>query len=825
MKVGIREIADAALRDALRTVEHLVPGGRQQGHEYVAGSILGGPGRSLSVNLSTGAWADFAGDKRGGDLVALAAACWAVGQWEAAQRLDAELGLGQLQRTAAAAAPAAPAQQAGRRWVLAGPGPETWQSVVGAHPEGGRLVHAWPYRDAHGGVLQVVARYELPDGGKDYRPWTWKSDGQRSQWRQGGPAEPRPLYRLDLLAQRPAVPVLVCEGEKSADAAQRLLGDGWVVTTSPAGAKSANKADWSALSGRTVWIWPDHDAPGAAYAQAVGARVAGARIVDLSRLAVALGWKPAEGDDAADLEAEQPECGPAVAAAILAQAPAAGGSSPAGSGAQAAPVAEEDPEDHGVGEYAMAWRGWAGWVALRGVVPDAAWSWRGADGRIAHSVDTECLRDEWTHQYRLTGAKLRDADRTLIVAVWERRRREQARRELVASVLGQPRQLAAGQAELRRMLRAWTGAEDPLQVAVMAHFLWQVRRRAARLPCEWDLMPVLYGPQGSGKTTAVERLCSVWRELDVPATAQQLTDAREGGLLATALVARWDELSGTNKVESDAIKRTISQATLAFRKLHTHDHVVKARVTTLIGTSNLPVHMVVRDTSGARRFAQIEVQKADHDEVNAIDYTLVWQAVSEHDAAPILPMLDQLRVHQRGLVQRDQVTAWLDAEAAGEIGRGPFGTLTYTRPDCPDPTIVPGVHGDNSARQRGERDPGGWTLSQVSQRLAWWGRDFGRGQVNIETIAQRLIQMGWTARQLRVGAGLTARRERRYFPPAEVLAAAAAAPDDEVEPDQVADLRRQLAEAVAAADYRAAARLAETLEAALGGARGDHAPW
>ena len=42
--------------------------------------------------------------------------------------------------------------------------------------------------------------------------------------------------------------VIICEGEKSADAATRLL-PGFVAVTSPNGSKSAGNADWSPLRG------------------------------------------------------------------------------------------------------------------------------------------------------------------------------------------------------------------------------------------------------------------------------------------------------------------------------------------------------------------------------------------------------------------------------------------------------------------------------------------------------------------------------------------------------------------------------------------------
>ena len=60
------------------------------------------------------------------------------------------------------------------------------------------------------------------------------------------------------LAQRSDAPVIVVEGEKTADAAGKIFPD-YVCMTSPFGAPSAAKADWTPLHGRTVVIWPDND--------------------------------------------------------------------------------------------------------------------------------------------------------------------------------------------------------------------------------------------------------------------------------------------------------------------------------------------------------------------------------------------------------------------------------------------------------------------------------------------------------------------------------------------------------------------------------------
>ena len=166
---------------------------------------------------------------------------------------------------------------------------------------GRRLAGIWTYRGADGATLGYVARYQ-DEAGKEVIPFFQRDE--HDAWRPGAAPTPRPLYGLDRLAARRDAPVLVVEGEKAADAAQRLLPE-YVAVTSPGGSNAAGKADWSPLRGRQIYVWPDADQPGERYARDVArlARAAGAasvRIIDNAALWRAAGREAKDGLDAAD---------------------------------------------------------------------------------------------------------------------------------------------------------------------------------------------------------------------------------------------------------------------------------------------------------------------------------------------------------------------------------------------------------------------------------------------------------------------------------------------------------------------------------------------
>ncbi|MGI8570392.1 MAG: hypothetical protein ACR2KT_15745, partial [Methylocella sp.] len=152
------------------------------------------------------------------------------------------------------------------------PVPADAPPMPNAHPKFGNPSARWPYRDASGALLFEVWRFD-PAGGKEFRPLSLRCVSGRLEWQWAGVAEPRPLYGLDRLAANPGAPVVIYEGEKSADAAARIFPKS-VCITSPGGSQAASKADWPPLAGRRVLIWPDADKPGQKYAAEVAAILA-----------------------------------------------------------------------------------------------------------------------------------------------------------------------------------------------------------------------------------------------------------------------------------------------------------------------------------------------------------------------------------------------------------------------------------------------------------------------------------------------------------------------------------------------------------------------
>lgn len=255
---------------AMDVCQALLPAGRRVGNKWHAGDVGNNPGDSLNVELDgprAGLWYDHAAGT-GGDLIDLARAVLNTDNRGAFKWAREFLGIPNDRK---------PAEFHPLRKAFRRSDKDPWM-------HGSR---SWAYHDEMGNIVAHVVRFDLPGGGKDVLPLRFlpPDDGlpdplNPSQWRWRGWRAPEqvPLYNAHLLRRRPSDPVLVVEGEKTADAAADLF-PGHVVVTWQGGSKTAIRADLSLLGGRDVSIWPDNDDPGRAAATVLASRITGARIV------------------------------------------------------------------------------------------------------------------------------------------------------------------------------------------------------------------------------------------------------------------------------------------------------------------------------------------------------------------------------------------------------------------------------------------------------------------------------------------------------------------------------------------------------------------
>lgn len=94
-RIDFTGINSAALRALPSLLSRWLPDGHREGHEWVARNPRRADRKagSFRINMTTGRWADFATDDKGGDVVSLAAYLAGTGQADAARNLADMLGV------------------------------------------------------------------------------------------------------------------------------------------------------------------------------------------------------------------------------------------------------------------------------------------------------------------------------------------------------------------------------------------------------------------------------------------------------------------------------------------------------------------------------------------------------------------------------------------------------------------------------------------------------------------------------------------------------------------------------------------------------------
>jgi hypothetical protein len=260
-KIDFDAINAMALASFESLLRQWLPDGKKSGAEYSSVNPTRNDSHvgSFSINIFKGVWQDFATGDGGSDPVSLYAYLFHHNdQGAAAKELGALLGVDSVKPVKSVESKK-PTKASPSDWMPMIP-PENAPEAHKAHIKRGIPEQVWCYRSASGSPLGYVYKFNTSDGGKVTLPLSWcrnKLTGAE-EWRWMAFAEPRWLYGMDRLNEKPRAPVLVVEGEKCADVATAELPHLACVSW-PGGCKAVAKADWSPLAGRDVIIWPDCD--------------------------------------------------------------------------------------------------------------------------------------------------------------------------------------------------------------------------------------------------------------------------------------------------------------------------------------------------------------------------------------------------------------------------------------------------------------------------------------------------------------------------------------------------------------------------------------
>jgi Ti-type conjugative transfer relaxase TraA len=128
-----------------------------------------------------------------------------------------------------------------------------------------RLGATYEYKNRDGELLGYVVRVLDEEGKKHTLPVSYCHNAKANihKWWLKGFSDQgyKPIYGAEKLGQSPLQSVLIVEGEKAAIAATKIFPE-YTVISWMGGSAAASKANWKAVGGREVTIWPDNDAAG-----------------------------------------------------------------------------------------------------------------------------------------------------------------------------------------------------------------------------------------------------------------------------------------------------------------------------------------------------------------------------------------------------------------------------------------------------------------------------------------------------------------------------------------------------------------------------------
>lgn len=614
----------------------------------------------------------------------------------------------------------------------------------------------FPYRRADQSLMGYVLRRDMQDGKETPMVmWVRLPDGKEC-WARFPFSKPRPLYGLDEL--RDARQAIVVEGEKCRD--QLAAATGRTVVSWAGGTQGVKHTDWTPLAKRNVVIWPDADKPGLATADEI-ARIltdlgCTVRVMDVMRDDPAKGW------DAADAMADGWDKGtidefmrttvrpwsPPVAAGAPAEP--AGKPAPIGAGkpaVEARTTQQEQPapatvtqlhtrktvaaDDSWLLNLVMTEKGmpkpgatknWALFLEHhKDIAGTFAWDMFKMRVMLLRRPPWENGTGEWTPR------AIQDRDYSEAV-MWLEVRQMAPKASNIAAVIQTVAEhcgfdplrdyLGAlvwdGKPRVATWLSYYLGVEDG-EYARAVGLCWLVSSVARGLlpGCKVDTMPILEGPQGALKSTAIRTLYGDRFFTDGLSDIGSKDAKMEMQGVWGLEVAEMQKL---NAAETSEVKKFLTQQTDRYRPPYGRSVIEAPRRVVLCGTINPEGNAYLKDPTGARRFWPLVVGKLDlvalaedRDQLWAEAVTMFkagtkWWVQEEH--------LDVVKAEQE---KRTDVDVWVDTIAPAIKGQSSISLL--------DIFALLGIPKKDAGWQHSGR------VGRIMQKLGWRaGRDRRNGE-------------------------------------------------------------------------------------------------
>jgi hypothetical protein len=193
----------------------------------------------------------------------------------------------------------------------------------------------------------------------------------------------------------------------------------------------------------------------------------------------------------------------------------------------------------------------------------------------------------------------------------------------------------------------------PEEITIAAHkkMIHQVKKKQLRGEIERHTMVVYQSPtQGLGKTTCARRFLSPLQELFRGFTnLREVVDQRNISIFKRPVVL-FDDIEKLGVDMAEVLKGTITATYLDRRIFHSQVMAEVRQAAVFMGTCNKPLHLLIVDETGNRRFLVLIYKEGDEEEqrllwsiVNNIDFTLLWRSVSEDDPDPLAAVDREVR--------------------------------------------------------------------------------------------------------------------------------------------------------------------------------------